>query len=233
MPLFKSKSKKAFEHNVKEEMDAHPGKEHRAQNLAIAYAVKRKAAQKMAEGGDVKGVNKISHSQGTYGAANAYKEAKDPQGSYKHLSEEDRGRVMERNKQFMMKTHQKALDEQRSMPKPNLPMAEGGDVECPECAGAGCSSCYQSTDDEMDMVDRVMARRMSKGGMVANEDKITAGFEPNEFDDMALRDDLEFSYTGENSGDELGDKQEDHDREDIVSRVMRSRKKKDRNPRPA
>ncbi len=54
MPLIKSKSKKAFEHNVKAEMDAHPGKESRAQNLAIAYSVKRKASKKkMAEGGEV------------------------------------------------------------------------------------------------------------------------------------------------------------------------------------
>lgn len=53
MPLIKSKSKKAFEKNVETEMEANPGKEHRAQNLAIAYSVKRKAKKKMAEGGAV------------------------------------------------------------------------------------------------------------------------------------------------------------------------------------
>lgn len=53
MPLMHGKSKKAFEHNVKTEMDAHPGAEHRAQNLAIAYAMKRKAKKKMADGGSV------------------------------------------------------------------------------------------------------------------------------------------------------------------------------------
>ena len=50
MPLTKSKSKKAFSHNVEAEIRA--GKPQR-QAVAIAYAVKRKA--KKAEGGDVKG----------------------------------------------------------------------------------------------------------------------------------------------------------------------------------
>ncbi len=49
MPLMKSKSKKAFEHNVEAEM--HAGKP-QDQSLAIAYSVKRKAKRKkMAEGG--------------------------------------------------------------------------------------------------------------------------------------------------------------------------------------
>lgn len=54
MPLIKSRSKKAFEHNVKAEIDAHPDK--RKQDLAIAFAVQRKAGKKpkkMAEGGAV------------------------------------------------------------------------------------------------------------------------------------------------------------------------------------
>jgi hypothetical protein len=53
MPLIQSKSKKAFEKNVKTEMDANPGKENRAQNLAIAYSIKRKNSKKMAHGGKV------------------------------------------------------------------------------------------------------------------------------------------------------------------------------------
>lgn len=50
MPLMKSGSKKAFKHNVEVEMAAHPDK--RAQDLAIAYSLKRKA-KKMAAGGPV------------------------------------------------------------------------------------------------------------------------------------------------------------------------------------
>jgi len=49
MPLTKSKSKKAFSHNVKAEIEA--GKPQK-QAVAIAYAVKRKA--KKAEGGSAK-----------------------------------------------------------------------------------------------------------------------------------------------------------------------------------
>ena len=53
MPLVHGKSKKAFEKNVKVE-ESNTGKEHRAQNLAIAYSVQRKAKKKMAAGGFVK-----------------------------------------------------------------------------------------------------------------------------------------------------------------------------------
>ena len=49
MPLTHSKSKKAFEHNLKAEI--HAGKPQK-QAIAIAYSVKRKA--KKAEGGEVK-----------------------------------------------------------------------------------------------------------------------------------------------------------------------------------
>lgn len=83
------------------------------------------------------------------------------------------------------------------------------------------------------VVDRVMKKRYSEGGRVANTDELTADFDPMEFDYLHLRDDLEFSETGDNSGDFLGDEQEDEDRRDIVSRVMRSRAKQDRMPNPA
>ena len=91
-------------------------------------------------------------------------------------------------------------------------------------------------DEDEDMISRIMKKRMmSMGGRVANEDhgpnnEDLADFEPNEFDDLSLRDDLDSSYTGANSGDELGDEQEDEDRHDIVSRIMRQRKMKDRMP---
>jgi len=43
MPLKESKSKKAFEHNIKAEIKA--GKPHK-QAIAIAYSIKRKAERK-------------------------------------------------------------------------------------------------------------------------------------------------------------------------------------------
>ncbi len=50
MPLIKSRSKAALQKNIETEMEAHPSKEKRAQNLAIAYATQRRA-KKMAAGG--------------------------------------------------------------------------------------------------------------------------------------------------------------------------------------
>lgn len=115
----------------------------------------------------------------------------------------------------------------------SMMMAEGGELH-------GIDEGHQDEMHEMDMVDRIMKKRQmhySKGGMIANggEDDLSrmADGQRNNFDDLALRDDLESSYTGANSGDELGDAREDHDRADIIARIMNSRRKKDRMPRPA
>lgn len=136
--------------------------------------------------------------------------------------------------------------------------AEGGEI-CPSCGGSGPkmmahggmaeekASGYlampkehevmnKDAMEEDDMVSRIMAKKMSKGGQVANDTHpFEAEFEtPNEFDDLVLDDNLESHYgDDDNSGDMLGNKQEDEDRKDIVSRIMASRKKKDKNPRPA
>lgn len=85
------------------------------------------------------------------------------------------------------------------------------------------------------MVDRIMkARKYSQGGMVANDVGVAEADKlPAEYDDLVLRDDLEFSYDAANSGDELGSEAQDERDADMVSRIMRSRAKKDRNPRPA
>jgi hypothetical protein len=90
-------------------------------------------------------------------------------------------------------------------------------------------------DKDADMIARIMHKRKmySEGGMVANDDEPIADSMPAQFDDLALDDHLEMHETGANSGDELGDAQEDEDRHDIVAKIMKSRAKKDRNPRPA
>ena len=99
--------------------------------------------------------------------------------------------------------------------------------------------------DEDDLVARIMhmpskdfshEARLSMGGRVANadhgmNDEDLAGFSPNEFDDLVLRDDLESTYgEDDNSGDALSDAQEDHDRQDIVARIMASQRKKSKMP---
>lgn len=139
--------------------------------------------------------------------------------------------------------HSKVLEEMKSMPKPDL-MAEGGEasLDPQENQDEGTLSKIKgdlgyAEGGEVDpMIHKIMMGRSkgySEGGKVANDTEMEAGFMPNDFDDLALRDDLEGGYTGENSGDELGNEQEDMDREDIISRLMRSRAKKDRMPRPA
>ena len=81
-----------------------------------------------------------------------------------------------------------------------------------------------------DVVDRIM---MSRGGKVANETEIEADFAPVQFDDLVLRDDLDSSYSGDNSGDKLGNMAEDERERDMIARIMKSRAKKDKMPRPA
>ena len=129
-------------------------------------------------------------------------------------------------------------------------MAEGGEVEEPSWAEqdhendpvVDADSEYGirqpvAPEPEYDggLVDKVMRKHFSEGGVIANEgedmlDHLDDG-KPNEFDDLVLEGGDEFHYTGANSGDEIGDEQEDHDRHDIVSRIMRSEAKKDRLPK--
>lgn len=108
--------------------------------------------------------------------------------------------------------------------------------------GSFNSDNYADTEDGdgTDMVGTIMRQRQqmfSEGGKVANEDhghndEDLAGFSPNEFDDLSLRDDLESSYTGANSGDEDGDPAEDKRRDEMVTEIMKKRAKQ-RNPTPA
>lgn len=111
---------------------------------------------------------------------------------------------------------------------------EGSDVHHNEAA--------EHEDSEMaheDMVGRIMKKRMlamggecySRGGVVANEDHGHADALPNEFDDLVLDDHLESHYDADNAGDHLGDAAQDHRDEDMVSKIMKSRAKKDRLPR--
>lgn len=92
-------------------------------------------------------------------------------------------------------------------------------------------------EDHDEMLDRICAKKMSEGGQVSNEQEDSedmADSDPREFDDLVLDDDLDFSLDSKNSGDELGNSQEDHDREDMVSRIARQRKMSaGKNPKPA
>jgi hypothetical protein len=225
-------------------------------SLAIAYGMKKKA-KKMAEGGEAgdgshrRNNEKGVHTSGSGGLHESTAGSLAKVGTSLHRKG-DRARVygeahagegaLNKSKEL----HREKLDEMKSMKKPNL-YAEGGDV-C-ECGTPGCPRCDDDAAskptaisggyaeggevDDDDLVGRIMKRRMSEGGKVANETPETADFDDNEFDDLVLRDDLEEHYTGKNSGDEIGDKAVEDEDDDIVSRAMRSRSKKDKLPRPA
>lgn len=214
MPLEHGKSKKAFEHNVKAEL--HAGKP-LAQSLAIAYATKKRA-KKMAHGGEV-GVHspqKAHHFSGggkVYPTNNGHidheKEGlvpynKDELASYRYSMSEG----VHKYPNPKISEHKNVLGEQAVMKSKNkFPkhFAEGGDV-----------------------VDRIMAKKYSEGGVVANNDSPEADEEPAMFDDLVLDDHLHADYPGSN---EIGDEEVEHEDEDMIARIMRSRAKKDKMPR--
>jgi len=112
--------------------------------------------------------------------------------------------------------------------------------------GGQITDNYADTEDGdgRDMVGRIMKQRAqeySKGGQVANDTDRAKGKSEHRddmgsgrYDDLVNRaDDMEDAdYTGVNSGDELDSADENARRRDIVSRIMASRKKKDRLPNP-
>lgn len=95
-----------------------------------------------------------------------------------------------------------------------LGFAHGGQVN-----GEPCKACGAPVYSKMEDSHRA---NMSKGGQVANDTDMSADESPNEFDDLALRDGLEFSYDGKNSGDEKGGPSKD----DVVARAMLRKKAK-------
>lgn len=104
--------------------------------------------------------------------------------------------------------------------------AKGGMAAGPEahmCSGGNCPHYSHGGN----------VKEYSEGGEVANSDLPIVDDMPAEYDDLHLRDGLKSSYTGKDSGDEIGDDRLDKDEGDLISRIMKSRAKKDRMPRPA
>jgi len=115
--------------------------------------------------------------------------------------------------------HKRVLKEMREDKGDRKNLAEGGEVGCgPEC-GSPC-------DVHGDIVSKVLGKRMSQGGVVANEQGPGADELPNEFDYLALSGGLE---DNSGPGNEHGDSSLF---EDVVSRIMLKRKKQ-HNPSPA
>ena len=252
MPLMHKESQKAFKHNVKEEMEAHPSK--RAQNLAIAYATKRKAekeheahggemhmcsgggcehpSHKMAEGGYASEAHAAAMSKRER-AIHAFKGKMMAEGGMMTNDGYQSEKKPDVDGDLMPEAHKRAELQEHVEPM-NAPdssvehaeMNQEGDED--EGAGGG---------DEIDpFVMKIMmgrAKGYSKGGQVANEDSGESSSDPdemakwesNEFDELGKSGGMDAQYHG---SEEIGDEQEDEDRDDIVSRVMKSRSKRDR-----
>lgn len=228
MPLVKGKSPEAFKHNLKAELAA--GKPMK-QSLAIAYSQKKK--KKMAFGG----------------AADQDSDSTDvPMKSGKGggpLGLAGGGNVTQETGQYIDNPEGKVTDYSDVPTK--LPPPEH-EVSSDRAKGA-YSSGFDSMMAKGGMIDKVMQKRgggsiknghpyqFSEGGKIANggDDDLDmmADGKPNNFDDLALRDDLESSSDGENNGDMLGNAHEDARRMDMIDMIMKSRVKKDKMPRPA
>lgn len=173
-------------------------------SLAISYAMKKKR-KKMAAGGEV-----------DEDAPNLPGAGDFQSGFRKKTHYAEGGEVAPKPsptpKEKPHLTHEQE-EELKGIP---APMAEGGEV-------------HEGFKD--DLVNRIM-KKLSPG-QEANATPPIADELPAEYDDLVLDDNLESTYgDDDNSGDALGNAQEDEDRRDIVSRIMASRKKKDRLPNP-
>jgi hypothetical protein len=231
-------------------------------SLAIAYAMKRKADKKKGyDGGGtvvqdpvatanfVKGFKGATHSEGgeVHGC---------PQCGYADGGQiKDNWQPSGKPEVDMMDPDNQSsgfVDHEGDMKRPNsMAMSEderslnqhGEEEQGPQgtwMADGGFIGSHQSEDHEKDMVGQIMRQKQkmySKGGQVANDTGTgqDADKMPNQFDDLVLRnDDMEDAdYTGANSGDEIDNPGENDRRRDIVSKIMASRKKKDKLPRPA
>jgi hypothetical protein len=192
----------------------------------LAHGGKVMGAMHLADGGDVE-----------TGAGKKYMNERGV--NMPNVSSEHGGESTMRGSSNFINKHNahKLIKEIKSMPSGNLKgLADGGEVDeattvKPDKGWGKIIMTGQAKGG--DIVDRAMKRcGYSQGGKVANEDSGSsasdpskmAKSDPNEFDDLALDDDLEASDTGANSGDELGSKLNQED--DFIARVMKKRAKR-------
>jgi hypothetical protein len=183
-----------------------------SKNIAISYSLAKKKGKKCASGGTVESGDKTMN----------YAEGGDVSDQKGPISKEEADKFAK----GLYGTETVAENESKKES-----YAEGGLVDsyqssCSSDCNSPCEIHGNSSPGEepqKDMVSRVMhARKMSRGGQVANDKGEGADPLPNNFDDLSLRDGLEFKYTGANSGDEIGGPSKD----DLVSRAMLKRKAK-------
>ena len=210
MPLVQSPSKKAFQKNVKTEMEANPDKKDRAQNLAIAYSIQRKNRKKMAEGGVVSfGPDRFPHKTGRY-ANGGMAEMPEPTiqtiGKELYLDEDEKASDKEAAND--RKTMFKMADggpiqkpQQPSQPQPTSAdefvagfkkasgYYTGGKIlkeEMPDETNprAGMEHSMDHDEDESEMErHRDRSMKMAKGGMFKRKMMADGGFAEPEWDD--------------------------------------------------
>lgn len=120
-------------------------------------------------------------------------------------------------------------------------MAEGGDANDPKGIWIGNPKNPNDPPTDYakggDIITQIMRKRMGKMADEHEEpdgDEPIVDSEPNEFDVMVADDnEPEFHETEENSGDDIGNAEEDKEDHSLISQIMASRRKKDRMPRPA
>ncbi len=222
-------------------------------SFGMAYATKKRNKKCMAKGGKVESDLDHGSKRGPEGYSKYQEQAQNQKGVHTPVSgvtqfpggkgtsrAGDYAKDRYAGKAIMNDSakaeHHKVLGEMRSMKKPNL-MAEGGEVEemgeydpmehpVPEDNEA-------ANMEDADMIARIMhsRKKYSKGGQVANDVGIAEADEkPAEYDDLVLDDNLE---DDSGAGNEHGDAAQ-HERDmDVVAKIISSRKKKDKLPRPA
>ncbi len=112
-------------------------------------------------------------------------------------------------------------------------MAEGGEVGEMDAPDEEPKENESADMEDEDMIGRIMKKRkmMAHGGKVEEPE---ADFDSTDFDELDKEPaPHDADYTGANSGDEIGDAEIDENDHDLISRIMRSRAKRDRMPRPA
>jgi len=149
MPLIKKPGKKALQENIETEMDAHPSKDKRDQNLAIAYSVQRQAKKKkMAMGGKVES---------------------DSPGQPVKMSSEHGMREEHEHSANPPKTHSKMTHEGPQQHKMKVPT---------DPSMRPSSSSHMLEDDSIphSMAEAIMLKRkdkmMSESGMMPHEDSM-------------------------------------------------------------
>ncbi len=191
----------------------------------------------MAKGGEVKAKKEPESVGKTRSGKDIYPHHKDPR--HKGYTREDHEDAMEHHKNA-----QGPLNHDLHQLGRKHPTSESGFGTPMKTLASKRDYHAKMAQHHSDSMDE--PENMAEGGMVGDDDDLVgrimskrkgepmADFESNDFDYMDQIPPIdEADYTGKNSGDEKGDKEVDDEEKDVVSRVMKSRKKGDRMPRPA